>query len=266
MTARRVGWVLAVAAIGTQISYPLASGTARDRVTIAVVVLLAAACVVHSVATRGARWSAAMLVVTAGGGLFVDAVGVATAVPFGSYSYATGRLGPSVVGVPLIVGLAWMAGAYPAWCAAEHVSGASRGRRLSLAAAGLAGWDLYLDPQMVTDGQWTWDPGFIALPGVPEVPLTNYLGWLLTAVVMVSVLGLVRDPRQHTYRPDSLPLTLYLWTWLGSALAHAVFLDLRPSALYGFLAMGVLGWPLLRHRHRRHADGGKPRRAEAASP
>jgi putative membrane protein len=38
---------------------------------------------------------------------------------------------------------------------------------------------------------------------------------------------------------------MFLWTWLGSALAHAVFLGLPYSAGYGSVVLGVLGVPLL---------------------
>ncbi|MDH6290185.1 hypothetical protein M2275_005108 [Rhodococcus opacus] len=51
-----------------------------------------------------------------------------------------------------------------------------------------------------------------------------------------------------TRHRDGVPIGLFLWTWLGSALAHSVFLgspELRYSAIYGWLAMGILGVPLL---------------------
>ncbi len=240
---KSASWALGLAAVGAQISYPLTTAGARDGVSIAVVVLLAGACAVHAAATRGPRWAAGLLATTAGGGLLVEVIGTATGLPFGTYTYATGRLGPVLAGVPLLIGLAWTAGAYPAWCAAERVASGHRLPRILLAAVGLAGWDLYLDPQMVTDGRWTWAPGFAGLPGLPEIPLSNYLGWALTAVVMACVLHLLPgQPCRHT---DALPVTLYLWAWLGSGLAHAVFLDLRVSAVYGLVAMGVLGIPVL---------------------
>ncbi len=67
---------------------------------------------------------------------------------------------------------------------------------------------------------------------------------------MATVLVLVdsRSDRADTPRHDAVPIALFLWTWLGSALAHSVFLDapeLRYSAVYGLVVMGVLGVPLL---------------------
>ena len=234
---------LAVAAVGTQISYPLTHGAVRDGVSVAVVLLWAASCAVHAAATRGKWWMTALLVVTAGGGLLVEILGTATGVPFGSYTYASGRLGPELAGVPLIIGAAWTAGAYPAWCAAERLAQRRRGVRVVLAAVGLAAWDLYLDPQMVADGRWHWAPGSTALPGLAGIPLSNYLSWFLSALVMALALSVL--PRPARAHSDVVPIGLYLWTWLGSGLAHVAFLGLPVSAAYGFLAMGVLGVPLL---------------------
>lgn len=245
VTARRLAWALALAAIGTQISYPLTTGATRDGVSIAVVALLAGACTVHAAATRGVCWAAGLLAITAAGGLAVEVFGTATGLPFGTYAYASGRLGPAVAGVPLIIGLAWTGMAYPAWCSAERVAAGRRGARLLLAAAGLAGWDLYLDPQMVADGRWSWARDVAGLPGLPDIPGTNYLGWLLTALLMVGALSLLKRLPAPEGHGDALGLTLYLWTWLGSGLAHAAFLDLGVSALYGLAAMGLLGVPVL---------------------
>ncbi|WP_241249799.1 carotenoid biosynthesis protein [Rhodococcus sp. X156] len=266
---RRAAWVLGGVAVLAQITYPLTQGSARDDVSVAVVLLLAAACTVHAASTRGLQWTAGLLAVTAVGGFLVEMLGTATGFPFGAYDYATGRLGPTVSTVPVIIGLAWTAGAYPAWCAASTVAGGARGRRLLLATVGLAAWDLYLDPQMVADGRWTWMPGSATLPFLDDIPVSNYLGWVLTAAVMVAALEALPQTRPDRLQPDELPLALYLWTWLGSALAHAVFLDLPASAVYGFVAMGLLGVPLLRALLRggaTHGGGQDHRRAEVARP
>ncbi|MEO6879321.1 MAG: carotenoid biosynthesis protein, partial [Mycobacteriaceae bacterium] len=134
-------WVLA------QICYPLVGGTTRDVVTVTVVLLGAGAGVLHATATRGWVWALWLVVVTAVGGFAVELLGTVSGLPFGHYDYAAGRLGPAVAGVPLLIGVAWTAGAYPAWCAAGRVAPRRRGLRWALAAVGLAGWDLYLDPQ-----------------------------------------------------------------------------------------------------------------------
>jgi putative membrane protein len=43
---------------------------------------------------------------------------------------------------------------------------------------------------------------------------------------------------------DAPMLALYLWTYYSSVLAHAVFLRLPASALWGGLGMGLVAVPL----------------------
>lgn len=253
---------LAGCAIAAQILYPLVTGSSRDAVTIAVVVFLASAALAHASYTRGPRWAALLFVATAGLGLAAEMVGTATGLPFGSYFYATGRLGPDIVGVPAVVPLAWTAGFYPVWCAVTYVLAGTdcspaqtRRRRVLFTAVGMVGWDLYLDTQMVTDGQWTWTSPFPGLPGLPSIPVTNYLGWFLVAALMAAIVEVVSGriiasttrPKQPGHS-DTVPILLFLWTWLGSALAHAALLtgpELRFSALYGLFVMGIVGVPLV---------------------
>lgn len=245
--------VLAVAAVGTQIAYPLVDGRARDAVTVAVVALLAAASIVHAVGTRGGRWATGMVLTTAGIGLASEIVGTATGIPYGCYAYASERLGWSIADVPAVVPFAWTAGFYPVWCAASLIT-RHRPSRVVLSTVGVVGWDLYLDPQMVADGQWHWCVTDAGLPGLTHIPLTNYAGWILVATLMTVLVDLLdrrlRGAPSSAARLDTVPIALFLWTWLGSSLAHAVFLDapeLRYSAVYGLLTMGVVGVPVVLH-------------------
>jgi len=182
--------------------------------------------------------------------LAVEAVGVATGLPFGSYTYGT-ALSPALLGVPLVIPLAWTWMAWPAWISAAHLTGHPAVRVL-IAATGLAAWDLFLDPQMVAEGYWTWAAPEPALPGVPDVPVGNYLAWFAVAVLMMAALS---PAAGGPARADDGPmLALYLWTYASSILAHAVFLDLPGSAWWGALGMGVVAVPLAVRllRSRRH--------------
>ncbi|MGW4481587.1 carotenoid biosynthesis protein [Rhodococcus triatomae] len=244
----RTAVAAAVVAVTAQIAYPLTSEDTRDTVTVVVVLALVAAALAHAWATRGVRWTAIMLAATAGLGLLSEIVGTATGFPFGCYSYAEGRLGPELAGVPLLVPLAWTAGSYPVWIAVTHVVDRARpAARVALASAGIVAWDLYLDPQMVADGQWTWCSPHPSPPGLDPIPWTNFLGWLLIAAAIgVTLTWLDRTRPTAPLRTDAVPLALFLWTWLGSALAHTVFLpELGWSALYGFVGMGLVGVPLV---------------------
>ncbi|MFE3443982.1 carotenoid biosynthesis protein [Nocardia sp. NPDC059180] len=236
--------VLATVWLLAQIAYPLTSGAARDRVTVAVVLLSAATALAHATYTRGPRYALGFLVIVSGLGLLAEIIGTATGMPFGCYDYATDRLGLAVAGVPLVVPLAWTGGVYPIWVVAGLLTERAWAR-IALTAVGAVGWDLFLDPQMVADGQWQWCVTDAGLPGVEHIPLTNYLGWLIVALVMAVLLTGWERTAPQRHGGVAVPVAVFLWTWLGSALAHAVFLDLPASAWYGAAGMALLGVPLL---------------------
>ena len=239
---RRVPAVAAAAVVLAQIAYPLTpEGTARDRLTVATVLLFAVASVLHAATSRGVRAAAALVVVAGGGGLLAEAVGVATGVPFGSYAYA-GTLGPTLLGVPLVIPLAWVMMAWPAYLVGLRL-GRGALARVAIAAAALASWDLFLDPQMVDAGHWRWSDPSPALPGVPTVPLTNYAGWALVALVLMALLH--RTVRTEPSTVDIVPYGLYLWTYASSVLALAAFFGLPAAALWGGIGMGAVALPLV---------------------
>ncbi|MTE14018.1 carotenoid biosynthesis protein [Nocardia aurantiaca] len=248
LAAARAAVVTAVPAVSlvlVQIAYPLMHEVARDRVTIAVVLLSAGSALAHAGATRGVRWAAGLLVIVSGIGLGSEVLGTAAGFPFGGYGYAGGRLGPELLGVPLVVPLAWTGGLYPVWIVAGML-GDGAAARISLTALGAVGWDLFLDPQMVADGQWTWRCAVAGLPGLGHIPVTNYVGWFAVASVMAGLLEWWDRTAPDSGAARVVPVAVFLWTWLGSTLAHAMFLGLPVSAVYGFCGLGMLGIPLVR--------------------
>jgi uncharacterized membrane protein len=244
MSRTRLPWLLLAVLVLAQIGYPLTGGVDRARLTVATVVLGYLLSVGHALLSRGPRVAAALVLVTTGGGLAVEALGLATGFPFGGYDYSA-DLGPRLAGVPLVIPLAWTWMAWPAWLAAVRLTRSVPGR-IGLAGLGLASWDIFLDPQMVAEGYWTWRRATPALPGVPDVPVGNYLGWLLVAVLMMAVLRRCAGPAAGAggTGTDTPMYALYLWTYASSVLAHAVFLDLPGSAAWGALAMSTVAAPL----------------------
>jgi putative membrane protein len=215
-----------------QVAYPLVHGAARDRLTVATVLAFFLASATHALQQRGARWTGRFLLVVVGGGFLVEALGVATGFPFGSYRYG-GQLGPSVLDVPVVVPLAWAMFAYPA-----HAVGLRLGHRVLATAWGLASWDLFLDPQMTHEGYWRWeDPS----PGLNGIPWTNHLAWLVVALLMAALLPARRAD-------DRVPVVLLLWTWASSVLANLAFFHRPGVALAGGLAMAVVAVPALVRR------------------
>ncbi len=243
MSTALVPWALALAAIAVQMAFPFTDGGTL-ALTAASVVLLAGAALADAAVRHGWAAAATLAAVAGGGGLVAETVGVHTGVPFGGYDY-TGTLGPQVLGVPALVPLAWVMMAWPALLVARRLlPGRGAAATTVVGAWALTAWDVFLDPQMVDQGHWRWhhpDPG---LPGVADVPLTNFAGWLLVSLLVVGAL--------HRLLPgswpdaDVAPLTVYLWTYFSSVLAHAVFFGRPPVALVGALAMGLVAVPLAR--------------------
>lgn len=252
--------LLAVAAAAVtvlaQVSYPLLGGQALRAATIVAVLAFATASVASATARFGVRAGAALLLGAGGLGLVAEAVGVATGRPFGAYSYA-GTLGPQLLGVPLLVPLAWTMMAYPALLAARRLAPAAGALRQPVVAllggVTLAAWDLYLDPQMVAAGHWSWAHPQPSLPGVPDVPLTNTAGWLLVGTLMTALLDALL-PASGAPAAEALPAALLAWTWLGSLLANVAFFGRPQVGLLGGVAMALVAVPyLLRLRSARSA-------------
>ena len=230
---------LAAATVLAQVAYPLTpAGPARDRLTVATVVLFFAASVSHSLLWRGPRFTARLVAVTCGGGLLVEAAGVATGVPFGAYDYS-GTLGWQVLGVPAVIPLAWTMMAYPALLVGRRVAAGTAG--VVVAGWALASWDLFLDPQMVAAGHWAWAGG--NGPEVLGIPVLNFAAWFVVGTAMMAALWRAVPPAAAD---DRVPLGLYLWVYASSVLAHAAFFGLPGSALLGGLGMGIVVVALVR--------------------
>src|SRR2546423_3261825 len=144
--------------------------------------------------------------------------------------------------------LAWTMMAYPALLAARRLAPASAvARRVVIALIGgvtLAAWDLYLDPQMVAAGHWSWAYPAPSLPGVPDVPLTNTAGWLLVGAVMTALLDALL-PASPAPAAEALPGALLTWTWLGSLLANVAFFGRPEVGALGGAAMALVVVPYL---------------------
>ena len=231
--------LLTAALIGTAIAYPLTTGAARDVVSWAIVGLGSALSVVHAWLSRGSRTAVAVLLLVVVVAVGFEAVGLATGVPYGEYAYSP-ALGPTLLGVPFLVPLAWLMMAWPSRLLAERLV-RRRPARVAVGAAVFAAWDVILDPQMVQAGYWTWAHPRPGLPGIDTVPLTNLGGWLLAGAVLLTLLDLL----VHRAGPPRIsatgPLLALAWMTLGGALAHAGWLGLPGSAAWG----AVLAVPVL---------------------
>lgn len=256
--ARMVPWLLTGLLIATAIAYPLTSGATRTPVTWTIVALGAALSVTHAAVSCGVPTAVRVLGLTVGTSIAFEAVGLATGFPYGSYSYS-GALGPTLLGVPFLVPLAWLMMAWPSWLLSDLLTRRARPRlhgaaRIAVAAAVFAGWDVVLDPQLVQAGYWTWAHPHPSLPGIGTVPLTNLAGWLLAGFVLMTGLHLATGPRSLTDDPRvdaTAPLLALAWMTVGGALAEAGWLGLPGAAAWGVGLAVPVGATLVIQRARR---------------
>lgn len=195
-----------------------------------VVVAFAATSLVLAVDAWGAARALGAAGVVVVATLAVEKIGTATGVPFGEYDY-TGALQPTMAGVPVIVPLAWFAMGAPALEVGHRITG-SRAGAVAVGGLALTAWDLFLDPQMVDAGYWAWE-----VDGPYHgIPLSNYAGWLVTALVVLAAVDRIRPAV-----PSSTPLLwLYTWWTVMSTIGFVVFFGEPAVGLVGGLAMGAI--------------------------
>ena len=244
--------VLAVLTVLAQIAYPLAPDRWLTRLSVLTVVTFALASVTHAALHQGRAWTVRFVAVVVAGTLAGEIVGVATGLPFGRYSY-THTLGPEVASVPLLVPLAWLMMAYPCLLMARAITARARVsepiRVLLVGLSGgaaLAGWDVFLDPQMVAAHHWVWAHPSPGLPGVADVPLTNVAGWLVVGTIVLAACELtLRRAEANPVAGQGIPATLLAWTWLGSTLGNLAFFGRPWVGLWGFVLLGCFVAPYL---------------------
>src|SRR4029078_2457810 len=101
--------------------------TFRTQITVTSVLVFCAAALGDAARVHGPRGPMVLLVVAGGGVLLLEAVGVHSGIPFGTYAY-TGDLGAQVLGVPAVVPLASTMMAWPALVVGRMLDRAVRRR------------------------------------------------------------------------------------------------------------------------------------------
>lgn len=241
----------AVVTVLANILWTIFSGSMRDALTIAGVLAFSIASGLHAYnalgSTRLVKFVSIALLAT----IIVEIIGVQTGIPFGRYEYDLARLGPTVFQVPLLIPFAWFMMLYPAWLIVGDLVQAKIPAVL-MSALLMATWDLYLDPQMVNEGYWTW---FASGAASQEIPISNFFGWFISAVIIFTLISwFVGEPNSGV--SNLVPYGLLMWIWLGSFLLNVVtvspFLGESKVAWSGFIGMGLvlLPWAWLTWRRR----------------
>jgi len=190
------------------------------------VVLGALAGLLHAAGRLGRSRAVAIFAVAFSISLTSELLGTSTGYPFGPYSY-TDRLGYRIGGlVPFNIPTSWFFMLYCSLAICGRLLAArDDGRRKAVwavaAAFVLTAWDVSMDPAMVRTAHWLWH-----LPAAPEqsgltrvvvgdlfygMPLSNWLGWLLTGTVVARAMLAIVPPSAFARHvsPSDLPLVLY---------------------------------------------------------
>jgi uncharacterized membrane protein len=222
------------------------------------VVLGAIAGLLHAASRLGWRASLWIFVVGFTISLASELTGTTTGYPFGPYSYTT-QLGFLIGGkVPFNIPTSWFFMLYASLAICGRVLRAgddsrTRWRWAAVAALVLTAWDVSMDPAMVATTHWVWQlpPTEGASPirrlfltgFFYGMPLTNWLGWLLTGLIVARAMLAIVPPSAWAARvaPSRLPLVLYAANGVLPLLI-CIGRGMWWAAVLGTAAMGV---PLL---------------------
>ncbi len=213
------GWCLVAIYIAAMVTTALSAGSISAVAEAISGAALAAFVVLHTLALYKPAGAVAYFATAATVGLGLEACSTATGFPFGFYvHYAEG---PRAFDVPVVVVAAWVILAWLAWILARVIVGEIHNRRLSVvvtpvvATLIVGGYDLVIDPI----GAYVRHMFAYRSPsGVLGVPLSNYIGWLITGWVLFQTFALIerrwrRDPATSTR--SALLMPSIIWFGLG---------------------------------------------------
>ncbi|MEU0518186.1 carotenoid biosynthesis protein [Streptosporangium sp. NPDC006007] len=201
--------------------------------TSVIVLLLAAGALAFAAGVHGLSRAVAAFAATVAVGYAAEWVGIRTGLPFGEYGY-TDVLWPQLGGVPVIVAMAWGGMGLAAHATASAAAPGGRAARIVLGALALTAWDLFLDPQMMRLGLWSWEEN----GPYRGVPISNFVGWLVVSLlVMVLIDTFLADPAARSAGLVSVYTVMAVMETVGFA---AVFDPPDPLvAVTGGICMGV---------------------------
>ncbi len=189
--------------------------------------------------------------------------GTVTDYPFGAYEY-TSQLGYKMFGrVPFNIPTSWfyMLVASLAICGRFLPAKDDNTSKWYWALMGglvLTAWDVSMDPAMVKTNHWFWQIGsladrsafeqFIGKPIFFGMPITNWLGWLFTGIIVARVMLSIVPPTMWAAKvsPHRLPITLYAVNGL-LPLAICFRQDMVLAGVLGTIAMAIPLWAALRN-------------------
>lgn len=198
----------------------------------ALAAIFIACALVHAGFFYGSRPALVLFTISIAITFTMENIGVATGFPFGHYHFAIDAGLPRIGSIPIIVGPLWFGAGYFSWVVASILlDGADRrlDRPLNfialpvVAAFVMTQWDLAMDRSESTIAKvWIWHDGGADF----GVPLSNYLGWLLTSWLFFQAFALflrwrIAGPPLGTQQNRKLQLIAILF-YVSLGLTHIV--------------------------------------------
>ncbi len=199
------------------------------------------AALAHAVWLFGGRRAALMFGVASLIALGSELLGTSTGYPFGGYRY-TDMLGYRILGlVPFPIPISWTYILYCGLAMCGRLLPARDDMRTRLVWAVVAGliltaWDVAMDPAMVVTNHWVWfEPGQFY-----GMPYTNWIGWLVTGIVIAWVMMLFVKPSEFARQaaPSRFPIALYAVNGI-MPIAICARYGFTWAVVFGTLAMAI---------------------------
>jgi putative membrane protein len=205
-----------------------------------------------AVGTRRALITCAVSILLA---FMSEYAGTVTDYPFGAYEY-TSQLGYKIFGrVPFNIPTSWfyMLVGSLAICGRFLPAKDDATSKWWWAFVGgvvLTLWDVSMDPAMVKTNHWFWQIGDLSNRSAFEqaignpvffgMPITNWLGWLLTGIIVARVMLAIIPPSEWVAKvsPHRLPIALYAMNGL-LPLAICFRWGMVPAGILGTIAMAL---------------------------
>jgi putative membrane protein len=219
------------------------------------VVAGALAGILHAMGKLGTRRGLTIFAVSFVVSLASELLGTYTGLPFGVYGY-TSLLGYKILDlVPFNIPTSWFFMLYASLAICGRLLQAkddstSRWYWALIAGLVLTAWDVSMDPAMVKTQHWIWDipdlsstsafSQFIGREMFYGMPLTNWMGWLLTGIIVARLMLAIVPPSvwARNVAPSKFPLVLY---GVNGLLPIAICLrqDMPWAGILGFIAMAL---------------------------
>ncbi|HEY0779648.1 MAG TPA: carotenoid biosynthesis protein [Gemmatirosa sp.] len=219
------------------------------------VVLGALAGLLHAAGRLGPRRAGLIFIFGFLISLSAELSGTHTGYPFGPYGYS-GLLGYKILGlVPFNIPTSWF---FMLYCSlaicgrllAARDDAGSRWGWAVVAGFVLTAWDVSMDPAMVRTAHWTWHLTTGAQQTAMQrwfvsdlfygMPLSNWLGWLLTGTIVARVMLAIVPPSAWARRVSTTNFPLVLYAVNGVLpITICARHGMTWAAALGALAMGI---------------------------